>query len=333
METMEDAAAAAGKEIRMKRRTVCVTGAGGFVASWLVRRLLSSGDHVVVHGTVRDPSDPKNDHLRAMDGAGERLRLFKADVLDHATAAVCGGVFHVASPVPSAKPHNPDAEILAPAVAGTRNVLKACREANVRRVVVVSSAAAVMLNPACPNDGVLDEDAWSDEHYCRATENWYCLSKTLAEREAWRYAADSNADMDVVTVCPPLILGPLLQSTVNTSSSILINLLNGDREAVAEDKRRNAVDVRDVADALALAYENTAASGRLICSAYNLKTSEMAGIVRRFCPDINSPKFVDGEDERVLSSEKLQKLGWKFRAVEECLRDSVRSYKTAGILK
>uniref|UniRef100_J3MFY7 NAD-dependent epimerase/dehydratase domain-containing protein n=1 Tax=Oryza brachyantha TaxID=4533 RepID=J3MFY7_ORYBR len=163
--------------------------------------------------------------------------------------------------------------------------------------------------------------------------NWYCLSKTLAEREAWRYAADSNADMDVVTVCPPLILGPLLQSTVNTSSSILINLLNGDREAVAEDKRRNAVDVRDVADALALAYENTAASGRLICSAYNLKTSEMAGIVRRFCPDINSPKFVDGEDERVLSSEKLQKLGWKFRAVEECLRDSVRSYKTAGILK
>ncbi|KAF0931444.1 hypothetical protein E2562_004571 [Oryza meyeriana var. granulata] len=328
-----DGAAEVKKEKKIK--TVCVTGAGGFVASWLVQRLLSSGDYVV-HGTVRDPGDPKNEHLRMMGGAGdERLRLFRADVLDYASVAAavagCGGVFHVASPVPAAKPYNPDAEILAPAVAGTRNVLQACHEASVRRVVVVSSAAAVILNPAFPRDAVLDEDAWSDEHYCRAIENWYCLSKMLAEREAWRFAAD-NAGMDVVTVCPPLVLGPLLQSTVNTSSSILINLLKGDQEIAASDKKRNVVDVRDLADALVLTYENPAASGRYICSAYGLKVSEMAGIVRRFYPDIDYPKFVGVEDERMLSSKKLQKLGWKFRTVEECLRDSVQSYKAAGIL-
>lgn len=44
-------AAGAGKAAA----AVCVTGAGGFIASWLVRRLLSGGDYAV-HGTVRDPS-------------------------------------------------------------------------------------------------------------------------------------------------------------------------------------------------------------------------------------------------------------------------------------
>ena len=37
------------------RKTVCVTGAGGFIASWLVQLLFSRGDYLV-HGTVRDPS-------------------------------------------------------------------------------------------------------------------------------------------------------------------------------------------------------------------------------------------------------------------------------------
>ena len=45
---------AAGGGTTMK--TVCVTGAGGFVASWLVERLLAGGRYVV-HGTVRDPGN------------------------------------------------------------------------------------------------------------------------------------------------------------------------------------------------------------------------------------------------------------------------------------
>jgi hypothetical protein len=56
--------------------------------------------------------DPKNDHLKSLDGAGERLTLFEADVLDYGSVASavagCDGVFHVASPVPSAKASNPE---------------------------------------------------------------------------------------------------------------------------------------------------------------------------------------------------------------------------------
>ncbi|KAG8075253.1 hypothetical protein GUJ93_ZPchr0006g40929 [Zizania palustris] len=274
-----------------------------------------------------------------MDGAGERLRLFKADMMDYASVAAavagCCGVFHVASPVPSTKPLNPDAEVLVPAVTGTRNVLTACHEANVRRVVVVSSVAAVIVSPGVPNndDAVLDEDAWSDEDYCRATENWYYLSKTLAEREALAYAADKAGRLDVVTVCPPLVLGPLLQPTMNFSSSIVVKVLKGGHGITVPDKKTNVVDVRDVADALVLTFENPAASGRYICSAYQVKVSEIAHIVNGFYPHVNYPKFVAGEELKMVSSKKLQALGWKFRTLEECLRDSVDSYRAAGALK
>ncbi|VAI90614.1 unnamed protein product [Triticum turgidum subsp. durum] len=188
---------------------------------------------------------------------------------------------------------------------------------------------------------------------------WYALSKTLAEREALAHTEQTG--LDVVTVCPPLVLGPLLQSVANTSSLVLINLLKGKpffqrQQAIVdqftrtymscfvacagdpdtvEDKARNAVDVRDLADALVLAYESPEASGRYICGAYRKKLSEMAGIVKSFYPDLNQPKiFVEAEDEdKMVSSRKLQALGWKFRAVEECLRDSVESYRAAGLLE
>lgn len=54
-----------------------------------------------------------------------------------------------------------------PAVDGTLNVLKACSEASVTRVVMVSSLAAVIRNPNYPFDKIMDGDAWSDKEYCR----------------------------------------------------------------------------------------------------------------------------------------------------------------------
>ncbi|CAN6177494.1 unnamed protein product [Urochloa humidicola] len=205
-------------------KSVCVTGAGGFIASWLVKLLLSRGQYTV-RGTVRDPGASKNAHLKVLEGAGERLQLIKTDLLDYnsvsSAVAGCEGVFHVASPVPSGRSSNPEVEVIGPAVTGTTNVLKACYEAKVRRVVMVSSVAAVLSNPNWPKGKPFDEDSWSDEEYCRKNEDWYYLSKTLAEREAFAYAAKMG--LDVVTICPSLVLGPLMQPTMNSSSKILHN--------------------------------------------------------------------------------------------------------------
>ncbi|XP_027156237.1 cinnamoyl-CoA reductase 1-like [Coffea eugenioides] len=94
-----------------KDRTVCVTGAGGYLASWVVKLLLSR--HYTVHATLRKPNDEKYVHLKKLDKAAENLKLFKADLLDYnsISAAIrgCDGVFHVASPVPSGSVPNPEA--------------------------------------------------------------------------------------------------------------------------------------------------------------------------------------------------------------------------------
>lgn len=311
---------------------MCVTGAGGFVASWLVERFLAGGRYTV-HGTVRDPDDPKNAHLVAMDGAAERLRLFKADILDYGSVAAavagCDGVFHVASPVPAYAITDPEAELLAPAVTGTINVLKACSEAKVRRVVLVSSVSAVMVNPDFPRTKVLDEACWSDVEVCRTTQNWYCLSKTLAELEAFDYA--KRTGLDVVSVCPSLVIGPLLQSTVNASSSVIVDCLKGGREVKL--KMRSFVDVRDVADALVLVYEAPEASGRYICHAHARQVSDVIELLRSWYPAYKyATKFVQVSDDPLFSSKKLEALGWKFKPLEETLRDSVESFKAAGVL-
>ncbi|CAL5039441.1 unnamed protein product [Urochloa decumbens] len=313
-------------------KSVCVTGAGGFVSSWLVKLLLSRGNYTV-RGTVRDPGASKNAHLKALEGAGERLQLLKADLLDYGSVASavagCEGVFHVASPVPSGRSSNPEVEVIGPAVTGTANVLKACYEAKVGRVVVVSSISAVSNNPNWPKGKAFDEDSWSDEEYCRKNEDWYNLSKTLAEREAFAYAAKTG--LDVVTICPSLVLGPLMQSTINASSKILLNYFKGEHDTV-ENRLRNIVDVRDVVDALLLAYEKPEASGRYICSSHPIKVSDMINILKNLYPTYPYPKnFVEVEGN-VNNSEKLQKLGWTFRPIEETLCDSVESYKTFGLL-
>ncbi|PAN23254.1 hypothetical protein PAHAL_4G079200 [Panicum hallii] len=314
-------------------KRVCVTGAGGFIASWLVKLLLSRG-HYAVRGTVRDPGASKNAHLKALEGARERLQLVKADLLDYnsvvSAVASCEGVFHVASPVPSGRSSNPKVDVIDPAVTGTSNVLKACYEAKVRRVVVVSSAVAVFSNPNWPKGKPFDEECWSDEEYCRKNENWYYLSKTLAEREAFAYAAKTG--LDVVTICPSLVFGPLMQPTINTSSKVLLNYIKGDRDAI-ENRIRNIVDVRDVADALLLAYEKSEASGRYICCSPPIKVSDIINILKNLYPTYPYPKnFVEVEENSVFSFEKLQKLGWTFRPIEETLRDSIKSYKAFGFL-
>ncbi|KAM0918690.1 hypothetical protein ACQ4PT_008674 [Festuca glaucescens] len=118
-------------------KVACVTGASGYIASWIVKLLLARG--YTVRATVRDPDDTeKTAHLRAMDGAGDRLHLFSANLLEEgsfdAVVDGCHCVFHTASPVlPDAE--DPQAELIDPALKGTLNVLSSCKKASVERVI------------------------------------------------------------------------------------------------------------------------------------------------------------------------------------------------------
>ncbi|XP_020701993.2 tetraketide alpha-pyrone reductase 1 isoform X1 [Dendrobium catenatum] len=314
-------------------RRVCVTGAGGFIASWLVKLLLSKG--YKVHGTIRDPSIEDTSHLMKLDKATENLQLFIADLFDYnaikAAISGCEGVFHLASPVILTGMSNPEEEIIRPALVGTKNVLKACSEADVKRVVVVASAAAIACNPDWPQDTVLDESSWSDEKFCRETKSWYCLSKTLAEKEAFKHAQEHG--LDVVTICPSLVFGPLLQSNVNHSSSLLLSFLKGSPELIEIYGSGSFVDVRDVANALLLVYEEPDASGRYICSLKQIQIADLIDMLKNIYPNFNYHNNIPEMNEvNDLSSEKLKKIGWKCRTLRETISDSVRCYQEAGLL-
>ncbi|GKC58741.1 cinnamoyl-CoA reductase 2-like protein, partial [Tanacetum coccineum] len=231
--------------------------------------------------------DEKYAHLKSLEKASENLKLFMADLLDYeslcAAIAGCDGVFHTASPVPSGS-----VELIEPAVNGTLNVLKACREVNVKRLVYVSSVVALCMMPNRP-DRPLDETFWSDQEFCRKNNDWYCLSKTQAESEAWEFS--KRNDIDFVSVCPTLVLGPMLQSTVNASSLIIIKLLRDGIEEL-ENRLRLIIDVRDLAEALILAYEKPEANGRYICVSHEIWTKDMVDILKKKFPDYKYPNNV-----------------------------------------
>ncbi|KAJ6945485.1 hypothetical protein NC651_000514 [Populus alba x Populus x berolinensis] len=312
-------------------QTVCVTGAGGFIASWIVKLLLEKG--YSVKGTVRNPADPKNSHLRELEGAQERLTLCKADILDYESVKEaiqgCDGVFHTACPVTD----DPD-KVMEPAVNGTKNVIMAAAEAKVRRVVFTSSIGTVYMDPNRSPDVVVDESCWSDLEYCKNTKNWYCYGKTVAEQDAWDVAKKNGVDLVVVN--PVVVLGPLLQPTVNASILHILKYLTGSAKTYANAVQAY-VHVRDVAVAHILVFETPSASGRYICFEKMLHRGEVVEILAKFFPEYPIPtKCSDEKNPRKqnykLTNQKIKDLGIEFVPVKQCLYETVKSLQEKGIL-
>lgn len=311
--------------------TVCVTGAGGFIASWLVKRLLEKG--YTVRGTVRNPVDPKNDHLRALEGAADRLTLVRADLLDPdsllAAFSGCEGVFHTASPVTD----DPE-KMIEPAIRGTRHVMTVAADTGVKRVVFTSSIGTVYMNPYRDPNEPVDDTCWSDLEYCKKTENWYCYAKTVAEQGAWEVARKRG--LDLVVVNPVLVLGPLLQPTVNASTDHVMKYLTGSAKTYV-NAAQAYVHVKDVAEAHVRVYEAAHAHGRYICAESTLHRGELCRILAKLFPEYPIPtKCKDEVNPPVagykFSNQRLKDLGIEFVPVLQCLYETVKSLQEKGML-
>ncbi|KAL3529911.1 hypothetical protein ACH5RR_009233 [Cinchona calisaya] len=312
-------------------KTVCVTGASGYIASWLVKFLLQRG--YTVKASVRDLNDPKKvGHLLALDGARERLHLFKANLLEDGSfdTAIdgCDGVFHTASPFYTAVT-DPQAELIDPALKGTLNVLGACaKSSSVKRIILTSSVAAVAHNgkPRTP-DVVIDETWWSLPDLCKEMKLWYVLSKTLAEDAAWKFVTEKGIDM--VAINPAMVIGPLLQPTLNSSAALILNLING--AETFPNATFGWVDVKDVANAHILAFENPLASGRYCLVEKVAHFSEIVKILHKLYPSMKLPeKCADDKPfvpEYQVSKEKAKTLGLEFTPIEQSIKETVESLK------
>ncbi len=265
-----------------KSKPVLVTGANGYVASWLVKKLLEEG--ITVHAAVRNPDNNKKvGHLKeiATQKPGE-LKLFKADLLtpNSYTEAMkgCELVYHTASPfITDVK--DPQKELIEPAENGTANVLASAYKVDtVKRIVVTSSCAAIYtdaIDTVNAPDGKLTEAIWNTT--ASLEHQPYSYSKTLAEKKAWELAKGQDR-WDLITINMSLVLGPSLNpgSTTSESMNILKMMGDGQMKMGAPKLGIGLVDVRDVAEAHFRAGYTPKANGRYITSAHNTNMLEMA---------------------------------------------------------
>jgi len=264
-----------------KTQPILVTGATGYVAGWLVKKLLEQG--LTVHAAVRDPNNKtKLQHLdKVAENAPGTIKYFKSDLLQKGSYAEamkgCELVFHTASPFTSAI-KDPQKDLIDPAVLGTENVLETANQTpSVKRVVITSSCAAIYTDAidckAAPG-GALTEENWNTTSSIKYQP--YSYSKTLAEKKGWEITEKQN-QYDLVTINPSFVMGPPLNLNGNTSESfnILKQMGDGTFKTGAPKMGVGLVDVRDVAEAHYKAGFTPEAKGRYITSAHNTNFYEM----------------------------------------------------------
>jgi nucleoside-diphosphate-sugar epimerase len=339
--------------------TVLVTGGSGFIGSHAILALLAEGH--VVRATVRNLK--REGDVRAMlkqGGAepGGRLTFFAADLEKDAgwaeAAAGCEYVLHVASPLPPHLPKHED-ELIVPAREGALRVLRAARDAGVKRVVLTSSFAAVGYGHK-PQSAPFNETDWTDINGGEMTA--YTKSKTLAERAAWDFIAREGGGLELSAVNPVGVFGPVLGADYSASILLVQRLMDG---ALPGCPRLcfGVVDVRDVVDLHVRAMTHPAAQGerflavagdfmwmadiarvlkeRMGADARRVPTRQLPNWMVRLA-SLRDPavKLIIPELGKVknASNEKARRvLGWSPRSNEDALAATAESLVRLGLLK
>jgi len=311
---------------------ILVTGGSGFLGSRCIVSALAAGHEVSTTVRNLDKAPQVGALLQSACGGVEpEIAYHAADLTcdDGWAEAVagCDYVLHTASPFPTVQPENPD-DLIMPARDGTLRVLRAARDAGVKRVVLTSSFAAIGYGDA-PHDHVYTESDWTP---IDAPNQAYIRSKTIAERAAWDFVSESGS-LELSVVNPTGIFGPLLSSEFSTSIGLLKALLDGNFQ-VLPDMWFGAVDVRDVADLHLRAMTNPDAAGQrfIAVAGEPLSLTEVAAILRdrlgaaaACVPTKSAEPSPETKRRRSSSAKARELLGWSPRSGEDAILASTAS--------
>ncbi|KAM7262875.1 hypothetical protein ACFE04_000558 [Oxalis oulophora] len=239
-------------------------------------------------------------------------------------------------------------DMVKPAIEGVLNVMKASVKAGtVKRIVYTSSAAAVTVNKLEGTGIVVDENNWSDIEFLTSIKppTWgYLLSKTLAEKAAWKFAEENK--ISLVTVIPVLFSGPSLTPDVPNSIGLATSLMTGNEFRLKALKGMqmisgsiSIVHVEDVCIAHIFVAEKETASGRYICCADNSISTipQLSAFLNNRYPQYKvTSEFGDfpSKAKLIVSSKKLIEEGFDYKyGVEDIYDQTVEYAKSVGLIK
>ena len=343
---------------------VLVTGGSGFIGAHTILQLLEAGHEV--RATVRDLK--REPEVRAMLLQGglssylansAHLNFVAADLTADAGWAEavegCEFVHHIASPFPATVPADEN-DLIRPAREGALRLLRAARDAGVKRVILPSSFAAIGYgHPDHQSESYTEED-WSNPNSPGLQA--YPKSKTLAERAAWDFIAGEGKGLELAVVNPVAVFGPVLAADTSTSILLVRALMNRELPGLPR-LGFGVVDVRDVADMHLRAMLNPQAAGQrfLAVSGDFMSMRQIAQILKQRLgerasrvPTMQLPdwllRLTSLTDRRIkgllpelgkrknATSAKAQRiLGWQPRSREEAIVSTAESLIQLGLLK
>lgn len=271
---------------------VLLTGISGFLGGHVALGLLNAG--YIVRGSVRnlDKADAVRATLKRAGADVSRLEFVALDLLsDKGWDEAMEGVRylqHTASPFVIDLPED-KMDLIRPAVEGTERALNAALRANVERIVLTSSMAAIAYGHDKARTKPFTDKDWTNIN--GRDVNAYIESKTLAEQRAWDIMRAAGRDVDLTTINPSAILGPLLDEDPGTSALIVKRLLDGSVPALPR-LPFIIVDVRDIANAhVAAMTADSARARRFPMGERPILMGDVADIVRKAAPDRKVPRL------------------------------------------
>lgn len=252
-----------------------VTGATGHLGNSLVRALLAKGKKVRASARNLNYQEPF---------AGLNCELVYAELTDKKSLYQALEGVEILYQVAAVFKHwskDPKMEIIDANLRMTQNILEAAAEQGVKKVIYVSSIAAID-RKAIP----LDETTWNKDF-----QNPYFHSKTVSEQLAWRLADKLNLQM--VTVLPSAIIGPNAFIRFTPTMNLFMNILNN-KLPFDPDFNFNFVHVMDVAGGMIAAAEKGRCGERYVLATEPaIEISKVIQIARALFPDIKMPQKID----------------------------------------
>lgn len=338
-------------------KLVLVTGGSGFIASYCIIALLEAGYSVRASLRSLGKSDEVKDMLRQGGiQSFDKLSFVQADLDNEASwidaVKGCTYVIHTASPTPNTDAKTDD-DFVIPARNGVLLVMRAARDAGVKRFVLTSAFGAVAYgtNKTTP----YTEENWTVINDMVAP---YQKSKTLSEKAAWEFINEESGGMELSVVNPTGVYGPVLSSNFSHSIQPIYQMLIGGMK-LCPKLTFGYVDVRDVADLHVKAMTMPEANGQrfIAVAGDSVSLLDIAHILRENlgdkaskAPTKEAPNWLMriialfnikvaaliphlGAVKRASNTKAKEMLSWQPRSTAEAVLATANSLIDLGIVK